>query len=182
MSRPPGASAQRWVMGKSGKAQAPGWPQRPPNCPVSLDPCLCRAGTGQPVAALIPLPPTRDAQWCGLRGRRFRSSSQWLCGVCTMGSLCAEPGRVPGQTGRLPAKGGAGRRAQGRRKAGATALVPGRLGGQDSPSAQAWRAHPHPLRPASKPPQHVPQGTPFPAQATLGWSFGPGRPRAVRAP
>lgn len=112
-----------------------------------------------------------------------------LWGVHKGVSVCrARPGARPDR--QASRQGGAGRQAQGRRKAGTTALIPGRLGGQDSQSAQAWRVGEHTpiplkcltLRPASKPQQRVPRGTPFPARATLGWSFGPGRPRAVRAP
>lgn len=94
-----GTSADQRVVGDSetgGGRRAPTLPREPGLGPPH--------GWAWPAVMADPSSPTQGAQRWGLQGRRFRSTSQWICRVRTMGSLWAKLGGVPGQTGRLPAK------------------------------------------------------------------------------
>lgn len=110
-----GTSADQRVVGDSetgGGRRAPTLPREPGLGPPH--------GWAWPAVMADSSPPAQGAQRWGLQGRRFRSASQWMCRVCTMGSLWAKLGGVPGQTGRLPAKvvvGGISRPKGGKRPA-----------------------------------------------------------------
>lgn len=121
-------------------------------------------------------PPAQGAQRRGLQGWRFRSTSQWVCRVRTMGSLWAKLGGVPGQTGRLPAKVvvGGDQQATGKKKAGTLALSWGLAWGgrnsQSCPGLGVGEPPPAPcLRSASPRGQWVRAAA---ARAASGWSAG----------
>lgn len=105
-SRPSGASREQkspargtGPRGRGRQGPSREWPQRPQTAPwvqtcapPQLDPAVAPSPLWSPGSSTVP--PRGGASENGTSV----PSSKWICGVCTMGSLWAKLGRVPGQT------------------------------------------------------------------------------------